>query len=211
MSLSRGIMKSLSPKTKICAYIGMILLLFFTSSLYLYLGILLFILILLLNIPISTIKKGCIPIILFVLFTFIGNILFYPGRIIYSIGPLSISYEGLDRASILSLRVLIMILGAKLLTATTPIQDIIDALGKFLLPLERLRIPAREFVLIMGLTIKYLPRIYKESEELYRDAIKDYRPDGIVARLSFSAGLLSELFIKSLLKAENSEGEDIGL
>lgn len=192
----------MSPEIKIVLYIIFIVCLFLIKDVTVYLFIAVVILIFLLRLPFKSLKSGWIPISLFLLFTFLSNILFQHGRILYSKGPLVITEEGLNIASLRTMRIFFMIAGAKILTATTQIESLIGAIGKILKPLERLGIPVIDFFSIMGLTMKSLPRIKDQIAETYKEKVRGEDVKGFWNRVKVISFFLMPLFIKSIQSPE---------
>jgi energy-coupling factor transport system permease protein len=152
--------------------------------------------------PFKSLKSGWIPISLFLLFTFISNILFQHGRILYSKGPLIITDEGLNIAVIRTMRVFFMIAGAKILTATTQIELLVGAFSKILKPLERLGIPVVEFFSTMGLTLKSLPKLKDQITMTYREKVKEGNITGFWNRAKVISMFLIPLLVKSIQSPE---------
>lgn len=192
----------MSPEIKIVLYIIFIVCLFLIKDVTVYLFITVAILIFLLRLPFKSLKSGWIPISLFLLFTFLSNILFQHGRILYSKGHLVITEEGLNIASLRTMRIFFMIAGAKILTATTQIESLIGAIGKILKPLERLGIPVIDFFSIMGLTMKSLPRIKDQIAETYKEKVRGEDVKGFWNRVKVISFFLMPLFIKSIQSPE---------
>ena len=192
----------MSPEIKIVLYIIFIFCLFLIKDVTVYLFITVAILIFLLRLPFKSLKSGWIPISLFLLFTFLSNVLFQHGRILYSKGPLVITEEGLNIASLRTMRIFFMIAGAKILTATTQIDLLIGAIGKILKPLERLGIPVIDFFSIMGLTMKSLPRIKDQIAETYKEKVRGEDVKGFWNRVKVISFFLMPLFIKSIQSPE---------
>lgn len=197
------------PEIKIILYIAFIICLFFIKDLTVYLLIFVAISILLLRIPLKSLKSGWIPISLFLIFTFISNVLFQHGKIIYRTGPLIITEEGLNIASMRTMRVFFMIAGAKLLTATTKIELLVNAFAKILRPLERLGIPVSEFFSTMGLTMKSLPLLKNQIDEIYREKIKDKNITGFWNRAKAISIFLIPLFLKTIQSPEMFFNEEL--
>lgn len=193
----------MSPEIKIILYILFLISLFLIQDITVYLGILVAVLVFLLRIPLKSLKSGWIPISLFLLFTFISNMLFQHGKILYSAGPVIITEEGLHISLIRTMRVFFMIAGAKILVSTTQIELLISAFGKLLKPLERLGIPVVEFFSTMGLTMKSLPRLKEQLAEMYREKIKEDNIRGFWARARVVSILLLPLFVKSIQSPES--------
>ncbi|MEW6675575.1 MAG: energy-coupling factor transporter transmembrane component T [Nitrospirota bacterium] len=192
----------MSPQIKIISYIAFIICLFLIKDITVYLFIFVAISIFLLRIPFKSLRSGWIPISLFLLFTFISNVLFQHGRILYSRGPFVITEEGFNIASIRTMRVFFMIAGAKILTATTQIELLAGAFGKILKPLERLGIPIVEFFSTMGLTMKALPRLKDQIAETYREKMKEGDIKGFWGRARVVSMFLMPLFVKSIQSPE---------
>lgn len=192
----------MSPEIKIVLYIIFIVCLFLIKDVTVYLFITVAILIFLLRLPFKSLKSGWIPISLFLLFTFLSNVLFQHGRILYSKGHLVITEEGLNIASLRTMRIFFMIAGAKILTATTQIELLIGAIGKILKPLERLGIPVIDFFSIMGLTMKSLPRIKDQIAETYKEKVRGEDVKGFWNRVKVISFFLMPLFIKSIQSPE---------
>jgi energy-coupling factor transport system permease protein len=192
----------LSPELRILSYIIFIVFLFLIKNLYLYLFICIVISGLLFLIPFRHVKSGWVPISLFLVFTFLGNVLFQHGKILYHAGPLLITQEGLNMASIRTFRVFFMIAGAKILAATTKVELLVNALGKMLNPLERLGIPVGEFFSMMGLTMKTLPKLKEHIAVAYKEKVRDGNITGFLDRARVISLFLVPLFVKSMQSPE---------
>lgn len=191
------------PEIKIISYIIFIVCLFLIKNLTVYLLIFIAISIFLIRIPLKSLKSGLIPISIFLVFTFISNVFFQHGKILYSAGSVIITEEGLHIALIRMMRVFFMIAGAKILVATTQIELLIGAFGKLLKPLERLGIPVVEFFSTMGLAMKSLPRLKDKVAEMYREKIKEGNVKGFWDRARVVSMLLLPLFVRSIQSPES--------
>jgi len=159
--------------------------------------------VLLFRIPLKSLKSGWIPISLFLLFTFISNLLFQHGKIVYSVGPVTITKEGLTLASIRTMRVFFMIAGAKILTATTPVESLVDGMGKILRPFEKFGIPVSDFISTMALTMKTLPRLKDHIGEIYREKKKEGKIRGFWDKAKLISIIMMPLFVKSIQSPES--------
>lgn len=120
----------------------------------------------------------------------------------YTAGPLVITKEGLDIASMRTMRVFSMIAGAKILTATTEMESLINAFGKILKPLNRLGIPVNEFLSTMSLTMKSLPKLREQIVNHYRESIHDENITGFWNRTKLISIFLIPLFLKTIQSPE---------
>jgi energy-coupling factor transport system permease protein len=200
----------LIPEIKIFLYIFFVVCLFFIKDLTVYAVIFIVILPLLFRIPFKSLKSGWIPISLFLLFTFVSNALFQPGRIRFGSGPLVITAEGLDIASVRTLRVLFMIAGAKILTSTTEFGMLANALERIFSPLERLGVPVHEFFSAMGLTMRSLPALKEQMVREYREKVKGGDIRGFLNRARAVSMFLIPLFVRSMQSPESFFDDEAG-
>lgn len=187
---------------KIFLYVVLTVYLFLNDNLIIFTVIFIVMSFFLIRIPFQYLKKGWIPITLFLSFTFLSNIFLQKGRILYKIGSFVITDEGLQMAYIRTVRIFIMIAGAKILTSTTRPEDFVNALGNIFKPLERIGVPVRKFFLTMGLTIKYLPIMKDQIAENYRKKIKNERAESFWNRAKILSNLLLPFFIASIQNPE---------
>jgi energy-coupling factor transport system permease protein len=147
----------LLPEIKILFYIFFVVVVSVVSDLAAYTGIFFILCLFLLKVPFRAVKSGWIPIIIFLIFTFVSNVLHQHGKILFSSGLIVITEEGLNIAAIRTLRILYLIMGAKILIGTSKTEDIIHGLWTLLSPFERVGLPVKDFFYVMGLTLKCFP------------------------------------------------------
>jgi len=176
--------------------------LFFIHNPVFYWIIFAVIFLLLFKIPVRILKKGWIPISIFLSFTFFSNLLFRHGKVLFTAGPLIVTAEGLTDASVKTLRILFMIAGAKLLTGTTSVESLTRAFGRLLKPLQYAGIPVNEFISTMGLTLKSLPMLKKQFLTMYRERTQQGTIRGFVNRARVVSAFLMPLFVKSIQTPE---------
>jgi energy-coupling factor transport system permease protein len=195
---------TLLPEIKILFYIFFVFLVSMVSSLKIY-AVIFFVLclsIFILKVPCKAVKSGWIPISIFLLFTFVSNVLNQHGKIVFSTGPVIITEEGLNIAAIRALRVLYMIAGAKILIATSKTEEIIHGLWRLLGPFERLGLPVKDYFHTMGLTMKCFPILKNLLYENYREQITSANIKGIWNRAKVVSMFLLPMFVESIQNPE---------
>jgi energy-coupling factor transport system permease protein len=192
----------LLPELKIILYVIFVAGLFFIDNPVFYWIIFAVICLLLFTIPMKILKKGWIPISLFLTFTFFSNLLFRHGKVLCTAGPLVVTSEGLTDASVKTIRILFMIAGAKLLTGTTSVESLTRAFGRLLKPLQHAGIPVNEFISTMGLTLKSLPVIREQFLTMYRVRMQQGTIRGFRNRARVVSAFLMPLFVKSIQTPE---------
>ena len=193
-------MTGFSPKAKILLYLLLVIAIFLTENLMFGLLLLLVTVIIAARVPFSALKRGVVPIVFFLIFTFLSNVLFQEGTVYYEIFGLSITEEGLIRGGHLTLRLFTLILGAKILTATTEAGSLVRGMTALLGPAARVGFVS-ELMLTMSLTLRLLPIVYDEAVELYRN-VKNSGGSGIAGKIKLAVSLLTPLFERSLQKAK---------
>jgi energy-coupling factor transport system permease protein len=192
----------LLPELKIILYVIFVAGLFFLDNPVFYWIIFAVICLLLFTIPMKILKKGWIPISLFLTFTFFSNLLFRHGKVLCTAGPLIVTSEGLTDASVKTIKILFMIAGAKLMTGTTSVESLARAFGRLLKPLQHAGIPVNEFISTMGLTLKSLPVIREQFLTMYRVRMQQGTIRGFRNRARVVSAFLMPLFVKSIQTPE---------
>jgi len=192
----------LLPELKIILYVLFVISLFFIDNPVFYWINFAVIFLLLFKIPVKILKKGWIPISIFLTFTFFSNLLFRHGKVLCTAGPLVVTSEGLTDASVKTIRILFMIAGAKLMTGTTSVESFARAFGRLLKPLQHAGIPVNEFISTMGLTLKSLPVITEQFLTMYRVRMQQGTIRGFRNRARVVSAFLMPLFVKSIQTPE---------
>ena len=152
--------------------------------------------------PLKRVRGGIVPITLFLLFTFAGNLFFQPGRILYGNDLLSVTDEGLLMAAIRTLRILSMIFAAKILTGILSMDEMIHSLEAVLKPLERIGLPVKDFFCVMGLTLKAFPVLMNHLVKTYREEITNHDNHGFPRRMRHIVSFLLPVFVESIRSPE---------
>jgi energy-coupling factor transporter transmembrane protein EcfT len=204
----------LPPGIKISIYAAFVACLFLTGDIALYLFFIAAVLVFLLRLPAKSLRSGLVPISIFLLFTFISHLMFQQGRVLCSIGPFVLTAEGLEMAFIKTMRVFLMIAGAKILTWSAPVELLVESLGKIFKPLEYLGVPVAGFFTTMGLTMKALPGLKTQMAETYSECLRASRVRNFSDRANVMAGFIVSLLVKSIRSPgsffrENESGRNI--
>lgn len=197
-------MTKCSPKAKILLYLFLVLTVFISRSFLFSLILLFIVLATAVRVPWSAMRSGIIPVTIVLFFTFLSNAFFHEGTVTYNVLGLRLSDEGLKRGGELALRLFVLIIGAKVLTATTPAEDLVKAMGGLLGPLGRLNY-VRQLIITMSLTLRLLPVIYSEATELYKNVRKS-EEKGLAGKIRLSVSLLTPLIENSLRRAKEMTG-----
>lgn len=165
------------PQFKILLYIFFAFLLFSARNLYIELFIGSLSLIFLILYP--KIRSGIKYILIFLTAIFIGNIFDNSGRVIFSFLFIHVTDLGVYNASIKTLQIFLMIIGAKILILNTGMTELINGLGILCRPLKIIRLPVDDFIEMAHLTITALSGITEEIKEKARLNREKYNMSGV--------------------------------
>ncbi|HET6687865.1 MAG TPA: energy-coupling factor transporter transmembrane component T, partial [Rubrobacter sp.] len=160
------------------------------------------------RIPLGYLLRGSGFFLGFLLFILACQVLFYPGEVseyLWRWGILSVSTEGLRAAGILGLRVIFLYYVTTMLMLTTSLVDLTNGLELIFGPLQRLRVPVNELVLVFVIAIKFVPIFIEEVERLARAQTARGVPfdeGGAIKRARRLGRLLVPIFIGGFARAD---------
>ena len=181
--------------------------LFFINDFYPYILIVAFILITVhfSKVPLSYILKGLRPLMLLILITFFINIFMTKGEVLYEIGSLAVTKEGLRQAIFMALRLILLITGTSLLTLTTSPLSLTDGIEKLLSPFKKLGLPAHELAMMMTIALRFIPTLLEETDKIMKAQMArgaDFESGNILRRAKNLVPLLVPLFINAFRRAD---------
>jgi energy-coupling factor transport system permease protein len=204
----QSIIHKLDPRTKIISIFALIVALL-TIKGYLsliWIGLFYIFLLKLSNIKISYIFKGLKPIVIIIIFTIIIHLFLTPGKVIYSIGPVTITNEGVQKGIIMAARLTLLIGFSILLTATTPPIRLTDGLERLFSPLKIIKLPVTELALMVSIALRFIPTYITETERIIKAQTSrgiDFYSGNFKERLENLLPILIPLFLSSFKRAED--------
>lgn len=157
------------------------------------------------KIPAKYIIKGLKPLRWIILFTFIVNIFFIPGDVIWSFGFIKITQQGISQAVFMALRLVFLILGTSLLTLTTSPIELTDGIEKLLNPFKKVGIPVHELAMMMTIALRFIPTLLDETDKIMKAQMSrgaDFESKNIINRAKNLVPLLIPLFISAFRRAD---------
>jgi energy-coupling factor transport system permease protein len=153
------------------------------------------------KIPARVAWNATFPLLFIVICAVLVNAFFTQGEVIYAqFGPICISNEGLYRALIAAIRLIIVLFATSFLMLTTTSLDISDALANMLRWLNYVHVPVHEIAVMMGIVFRFLPQLANEAfilmrAQTNRGAILKLNPfakdAGTVSILSIVSGMFA--------------------
>jgi energy-coupling factor transport system permease protein len=162
------------------------------------------------KIPLGYVLRGSRFFLAFLVFILAFQVLFYPGDVpesgyLWRWGIFSVSTEGLYTAGIIALRVILLYYVTTMLMLTTSLVDLTNGLELIFGPLQRLRVPVNELVLVFVIAIKFVPIFIEEMERLARAQTARGVPfdeGGAITKARRIGRLLVPIFISGFARAD---------
>lgn len=163
------------------------------------------------RIPLKFALRGLMPPLPFLLILAVLQVFIAPHPVdavpLIELGPLRIYLAGLVTAGMLLLRFTVLILGLGLASYTLSTSELIHGLESLLSPLTRLGIPTHDLVMVMQVTIRFIPFLAQTAERIAkaqasRGAEWGTGSRNLLARIRQFIPLILPLFLISLRRAE---------
>jgi len=166
--------------------------------------------ILLSRVPLKYALRGLLPPLPFMIFIAILQFFFYPNpgtSTIFKLGPVVLSTAGILSGLLIVLRFFTLILVISLMSFVTSTLELIHGLQKLLAPLNRLGIQTMDFVMVIQVTLKFIPFLAQSAERIAkaqasRGAEWSGKSRGLMGRVRQVIPLIIPLFTTSLRRAE---------
>ncbi|KDR94272.1 energy-coupling factor transport system permease protein [Peptoclostridium litorale DSM 5388] len=202
-----SIIHRLDPRVKIAGTFAFMASLFIIDSFVPYALIILFLggVIGMSKIPAGYVIKGLKPLIPILVLTLVINMFLTPGELIWSMGPLKLTSEGLRQGVFMVVRLIFLIIGTSILTlATSPIQ-LTDGIEMLLNPFKKIGVPAHELAMMMTIALRFIPTLLDETDKIMKAQMArgaDFESKNLMRRAKNLVPLLVPLFISAFRRAD---------
>ncbi|PAB58205.1 energy-coupling factor transporter transmembrane component T family protein [Anaeromicrobium sediminis] len=197
----------MDPRVKIIITFAYIMSLFLVKNFVAYAYVIGFLVVTigLSKVPVKFIVRGLKPLFLIITFTFLINMFMTKGEILYEIGPLNITREGLRQAIFMATRLILLIIGTSMLTLTTSPIELTDGIEKLLNPFKKIGVPAHELAMMMTIALRFIPTLLEETDKIMKAQMArgaDFESGNLMKRAKSLVPLLVPLFISAFRRAE---------
>jgi len=205
---AKSVLHRLDPRTK---FVGTLL---FVISLFLFhtfpgygvATVFLVSMIALSKVPVSFMFKGLRAIFVILLITVAFNIFLTPGRVLWQLGFLKLTYEGLMQAGRMAIRLIYLVVGSSIMTLTTTPNQLTDGLEDLMRPLKHIRVPVHEIAMMMSIALRFIPILMEETDKIMKAQIArgaDFEAGNIFQKAKGLVPLLVPLFISAFRRAND--------
>lgn len=203
---AKSVIHRLDPRTKLIGTLIFVVSLFLFDSFVGYALVIAFLAtcIGLSKVPFSFMVKGLKAIVVLLMLTVVINMLMTPGETLVALGAVKITKEGLRTAVFMALRLMLLIIGASVMTLTTTPNNLTDALEKLLNPLKKIKAPVHEIAMMMSIALSFIPILIEETDKIMKAQMArgaDFENKNLIKRVKSYIPVLVPLFISAFRRA----------
>lgn len=198
----------LDPRVKLIATFAYIISLFVVHSWtgYLIAAVAVAIVIAASHVPFGYIMRGMKAVMMILMITVIFNLFLTEGSPLIHFWKLTITYEGVDFASKMAVRLIFLIIGSSLMTLTTTPNQLTDALEDVLGPLKKIHVPVHEISMMMSIALRFIPILMEETDKIMKAQMArgaDFESKNLMKKIQSLVPLLVPLFISAFRRAND--------
>lgn len=203
-----SVIHRLDPRTKLVWTLAYIFSLFLFRSFasYAVATILLITVIKISKVPFKFMVKGMKAVVILLLITVVFNLFLIPGTTLVQIWKLRITYEGLNTAVFMALRLTYLIIGSSVMTLTTTPNQLTDGMEMGLAPLNRLHVPVHDVAMMMSIALRFIPILLEETDKIMKAQMArgaDFETGNLITKAKNMIPLLVPLFISAFRRAND--------
>ncbi|MCL2204242.1 MAG: energy-coupling factor transporter transmembrane protein EcfT [Defluviitaleaceae bacterium] len=195
----------LDPRVKLLAVIAFVTVLLFVTR-FLGLGLaalFLAAIIRLSRVPARFLFRGLRMILFILIFASVINLFLTPGEtILFSFGFIRLTAEGLYRAGLMTVRLVLLVIGSSLLTLTTSPIKLTDGIESLLRPFP---LPAHDIAIMMTIALRMIPTLAEETDKIIKAQKArgaDFETGSLPKRVKQFLAVLIPLFVSSFKRAD---------
>lgn len=203
-----SVVHRMDPRMKLFLTVLFLVAIFFVNTYFGFMmtaAVLLFI-ILLAKLPMLSVLKSVRAIIFIVIFAAVINLfMISDGEVLWSWRALQITDQGIHTTIKMTLRLVLLISGASLLTLTTTPVEVADGTESLMKPLRLIKVPVHDIAMIMSIALRFIPTLFEETNKIIaaqKARGASFDTGGLIARAKALLPVLIPLFVNSFRRAD---------
>ena len=148
----------------------------------------------------------CKSIVILLLISVSFNLFLTPGTPIFKIGFLQMTWEGLEFAAFMAVRLILLIIGSSMLTLCTRPLSLTDGIERLLSPFKKIGLPAHEIAMMMTIALRFIPTLLDETDKIMKAQQArgaDFESGSIIQRAKNLIPILVPLFVSAFRIAQD--------
>ncbi len=202
-----GVLQRIDPRIKIVALFAVSIGIF-TISTWWAMGVyalVLTVVVVLSGMRLRTLGMGLVPVTMIVVVMVLFNSFGVGEGIEPLVGPVGFRSEGFEMSVFFAIRIALLVITSLVLTTTTSVTELTDALSAFLEPLRRFGVPVDDIAMMVSVALRFIPLIYGEVMSV-RDAQRargaSFSRGSVFTRLKAWIPVLIPVFVKVFLRSD---------
>ena len=158
------------------------------------------------RVPPGMVMKGIKPLAILIIFSALINMFTVKGEIIFSLGRLSPTRQGLGTALFLVIRLILLVAGTSIMTYTTTPGRLTAGLEKSLAFLKIFRVPVHEIAMMMTIALRFIPILREELDQIMKAQMSrgaSFDEGSLPERARRLIPILIPLFVSSIGRASD--------
>lgn len=202
----KSVIHSADPRVKLFLTVVNIVSIMFLDNIFQYCVAVgaLFVYLAFAKIGVGTVIKSLKPILFLLAFTSLFNLFGTPGNVIFKMGFVSITYEGVISMLRLIVRLFLLVVGATTLTYTTTPSELTQGIEKAFGFLSRFKVPVSEFAMMMTIALRFIPTLLDEADKIIKAQISrgaDLENGNIFKKIRAYIPIVIPLIINAITRA----------
>ncbi|MBE7066115.1 MAG: energy-coupling factor transporter transmembrane protein EcfT [Ruminococcaceae bacterium] len=204
---TKSVVHRADPRTKFLAMIGYMVAVMLIETFIGYGIATLFVIsvYLVAKLPMKYVFKSIRPVIYIVLFTMLINLFIHDGHTVwFSWRFITIYKESVFYCIKIMLRVILLVMGASVLTYTTASTSLTDGLESLMSPLKIIRFPAHDIAMMMSIALRFIPTFADELDRIVKAQMArgaDFDSKNIIKKVRSYIPVLIPLFVSAWRRA----------
>lgn len=157
------------------------------------------------RVSLKTVFNGLKSLVIIIVFTSVLNMFFTQGEPLVQFWVITITKEGVERAALMVLRLIMLITGTQILTYTTSPLALTDGLESLLRPLKKIHVPVHELSMMMSIALRFIPTLIEETDKIMsaqKARGADFESGNLIDKAKALIPLLVPLFVSAFRRAE---------
>ena len=158
------------------------------------------------KVPVKFMFKGLKAIVMILMITVVFNMILTPGEVLWKLGFLKVTREGVQLAVRMAIRLTYLVIGSSIMTLTTTPNQLTDGLEKALRPLNKIHVPVHEISMMMSIALRFIPILLEETDKIMKAQIArgaDFENGNLIQKAKNMVPLLVPLFISAFRRASD--------
>ena len=203
-----SVVHRMDPRMKLLLTIMFVVAIFFVNTYFGFMltAAVLILIILIAKLPMLSVLKSVRAIIFIVIFAAVINLcMIKNGEVLWSWNALQITDQGVHTTIKMTLRLVLLISCASLLTLTTTPVEIADGTESLIKPLALIKVPVHDIAMIMSIALRFIPTLFEETQKIIsaqKARGASFDTGGLIARAKALLPVLIPLFVNSFRRAD---------